>query len=424
MDTEERHSFRKKLQIIYSNCSVFPNLKLYFLCLFSLNWKSGYGLGWPNEEFDDYHLIVYLKCGEDRDDRFFCKELVKLFGNDAIEEFVDFRRPTEEVKVRFLADAPDAQAVKLPAKPGTGIYMQRKFLHSFTTPETVEALYGTNLTMSRRGTLTAICHDIKSDPKESYAMTCFHVGYNSWDGTGLARDDRDKFKKLFEHFKMKEEMLTVQKETKYFYEDSPGHHKPLGGYNESLVNERNDVLLISLKPNVNIECAIENFSGTVGLKRKEKKAKVVKIGPGEIKKGIIKERTTLDNIPFENFYGIRSTDPEKSFLESGDSGSLVCIEETDQRLSPFAYGVAEIDLTEEELQKLKIDPKDHADPRLTLCLDFQNSFDDLNKEMGASVDLVPCFEDCDPAGPNPSPNLRSGFCREENSQNVNYLLFM
>ena len=359
-------------------------IKLYFLCLFSLNWKSGYGLGWPNEEFDDYHLIVYLKCGEDRDDRFFYEELVKLFGNDAIEEFVDFRRPTKEVKVRFLADAPEAPAVKLPAEPGTGIYMQtEKSVDPLTTLETREAMHGKNPVMSRKGTLTAICHDKTTEPKTSYAMTCFHVGYNGqYDVNFNVGVDGEAFKRKFDVLKMEAETPSEQqKQTEYFYEDSPGHHKPLGRYRKCLVNKRNDVVLISLKPNVNIECAIENFSGTVGLKRKRKKTKagkkkdnqdgsiVVKIGPGEIKKGIIKERTTLDNIPFENFYGIRSTDPEKSFLESGDSGSLVCIEETDQRLSPFAYGVAEIDLTEEELQKLKIDPKD-PDPRLTLCLDF------------------------------------------------------
>ena len=408
MDTEERHSFRKKLQIIYSNCSVFPNLKLYFLCLFSLNWKSGYGLGWPNEEFDDYHLIVYLKCGEDRDDRFFCEELVKLFGNEAIKEFVDFRRPTEEVKVRFLADAPDAQAVKLPAEPGTGIYIQTEnSVHPLTTPGTLEAKHGINPVISKRGTLTAICHDKTTEPKTSYAMTCFHVGYNGqYDVNFNVRVDREAFNSDFRSLKMEAETpSTQQMQTKYFYEDSPGHHKPLGRYRKCLVNKRNDLLLISLKPNVSIECAIENFSGTVGLKRKRKKAKVgkkknnqdgsivVKIGPGEIKEGIIKERTTLDNIPFENFYGIRSTNPEKSFLEAGDSGSLVCIKETDEKLSPFAYGVAEIDLTEEELQKLKLDPNS-PDPRLSLCLDFQNSFDDLKEKMGTSVHLVPCFKDC------------------------------
>ena len=410
MDTEEQRMLviRKKLQLIYLNCSVFPNLKLYFLCLFSLNWKSGYGLGWPNEEFDDYHLIVYLKCGEDRDDSFFCKELVEIFGNKAIEKFVDFRRPTEEVKVRFLADAPDTQAVKLPAEPGTGIYIQTENLvHPLTTPETLEAMHGINPAISRKGTLTAICHDKTTEPKKSYAMTCFHVGYNGeYDVNFNMRVDREAFKREFGFLKMEAETpSTQQKQTEYFYEDSPGHHKPLGRYRKCLVNKRNDVLLISLEPDVNIFCGIGKYSGTVGLKRKRKKAKagkkkdnqdgtiVVKIGPGEIKKGIIIERTTLDNIPFEDFYGIRSIEPEKTFLEAGDSGSLVCIKETDEKLSPFAYGVAEINLTEEELQKLKLGPKS-PDPRLTLCLDFQNSFDDLKEKMGPSVHLVPCFKDC------------------------------
>ena len=389
-----------------------------------------------------------MKCGEDRDDRFFYEELVKLFGNDAIEEFVDFRRPTKEVKVRFLADAPDAP-VKFPAEPGTGIYMQtEKSVDPLTTLETREAMHGKNPVISRKGTLTAIFHDKTTESKTSYAMTCFHVGYNGeYDVNFNVGVDGEAFKRKFDILKMEAKSpSTQQKQTEYFYEDSPGHHKPLGRYKKCLVNKRNDVLLTSLKPNVNIACAIENYSGTVGLKRKRKKAKagkkkdkkdgsiVVKIGPGEIKEGTIRERMTeLDNIPFEDFYGIRSTNPEKSFLVAGDSGSLVCIKWTDQRLSPFAYGVAEIDLNEEELQELKLNPKS-PDPRLTLCLDFKNSLEDLKKKMGTNVHLVPCFKDCDPAGLSecenervgsvgPSPNLRSGFC-EENSNNVNYLLLM
>ena len=78
-------------------CVCISKLKLHFIC-FSLNWIGGYGLGWrPNEEKDDYHLVVYLKFDDTRDKSNLHEELVKCFDEEIIKCMGGFSQAVTKV---------------------------------------------------------------------------------------------------------------------------------------------------------------------------------------------------------------------------------------------------------------------------------------------------------------------------------------
>ena len=310
-------------------------------------------------------------------------KIVKLLEDDDIN-WVELSRQTKEVEVRFLTDKPEPNHVAIDAsngesrsfvKPGASIMLENGVDFSeLSTTETAEAL---SRNTSSRGILTAICDNSRRNQgANSFALTCFHVGYNSKNdqvrlGLPTIEGFRDKFK-IFQDEARRP--CKRQKETKYHYQPQNRDCRSydVETFNLGLFDKDRDLLLIHIGKDVKFMCAVEKYSGEWGLtwykkklgrKRKKKDRKnqakqdeVVKIGSRGIRLGKMSSNLHAEGKNdhlFEDFYVVRSTDPCQSFLDDGDSGSLVCMG-NDGKYSPFAYGVCETDLGKDQTKVILV----------------------------------------------------------------------
>ena len=363
-------------------------------------WISCYGLAWPNEEIEEFHLVIYVRKCVTESNPVLLTKLVKLLEDDKVENWVELIRQTKEVEVRFLADKPEPNhnvnddindEPESFAQPGASVVIQRDGVGvtELNPSQTAKALGDY---ISSRGALTAICHkSSENQHTNSFALTCFHVGYNG------ENDLERPGLQTIEHFRHRWEIFQgearnpcpQQKETNYHYQpQNENRHSHdvgtscLGKYVYGLFDKDKDLLLIHIGEDVKFKCAIEKYSGEWGMtwyrkklrkkgkKRRKNQAKqdeVVKIGPQGIRHGKISSNlhpVENDHL-FEGFYVVCPTDPFRSFLEDGDSGSLVCIV-NDGKYTPVAYGVCETDLGNGNLG--------------SLCLDLEEGVEKLKSE--------------------------------------------
>ena len=241
-------------------------------------------------------------------------------------------------------------------------------------------------TLAGAGTLTMFC----CKDQQHYALTCFHVGCKT------ALNEDDNIREIRERFPRYRDY--AQQQRYYFYEEDNNNYRQLGDFDDGHFGYEWDILCVKIPDGVEIDCRIadvpnpnwdqlwlELYESVVekenqGLAQKVEKiclsspfvrGQVVKIGFAYMEED--------GNLLFADTTVVKGD--SGSFMEDGDSGSLICFLDEEEQKKTFAYGVMEVD-------KLTLPDGSSIKGPFIICLNLELALEELDlKEAG-------CFNVC------------------------------
>ncbi|CAB4030451.1 Hypothetical predicted protein, partial [Paramuricea clavata] len=323
----------------------------YFYILHSFPWFCGaYGLARPNKKIPRLHLFLTVKTGTKKS--VVRRDLKDKYKCDAKEYFRLLQEPKRKPRMKYLADSS--------AEPSTS-----------TGPSVLPSPVGGVLAcisgnpvtdMAAKGTLTIVCYK----NGHHYALTCFHVGcandetrFNSTFNVNVdnIRKIRSSLPTYVFHAREKKYWFTERafdsKNKPLSYEDDLSSDTSHGNFHKYHFDSECDILSVKVPGDTNINCKMTGVTcldlNSIWVELLDKFAEWndSSDNPVEVKKigfssGLTCGHlvTTSYNHPdlYKNAIAVKG-----SFLENGDSGSLVFFLDKNNQRQVFAYGVCEIE---------------------------------------------------------------------------------
>lgn len=354
--------------------------------IYSFSWMSGaYGLIGPNKKIRRPHLFLTVKKGVKKSD-VRC-ELKDTFQHDPKKYFELLREPKKKPKIKYLVNgvndgshSPRSVSSDQPA-PGGGVLAcnaksnQSNPLRAPELPEVHETERDL-LEVQGIGTLTMFC----SPGGQHYALTCFHVGCaNDQNRLNAAihkvediQQIRNSLKSYADYAKRQQYYFIKgrgdsgsENNSRHEYNNNESisfgddgcNHICLGDFKDYHFDCECDILSLKIPNNIKIDCKLADVIYLNGKEMWTQLNNVLKSRtPVQVEKiGYFTALTcghiatsnftySLDNyLLFQDAIVVEGNGDSASFLEGGDSGSLVFIRDEKNRKMAFAYGVCKVD---------------------------------------------------------------------------------
>jgi hypothetical protein len=359
------------------------------LFLYSFLWFCGaYGLARPNKKIPHLHLFLTVKRGTKKS--VVRRDLKDKYKRDAKEYFRLLQEPKRKPRMKYLADS-SAQSSTSPVpsvlpSPVGGIQA---------------CISGNPVTdMPATGTLTIFCYK----NGHHYALTCFHVG---------CANDETRFNSTFNInvdniLKIRSSLPTYvshAREKRYWFTEREfdsnnelidlSNYTPLGDLHKYHFDSECDILSVKVPEGTEINCKmtgvtsldlnsiwvelLDKFAEWNGSSENPVEVKKIGFSSGLTCGHVV---TTSYNHPdlYKNAIAVKG-----SFLENGDSGSLVFFLDKNNQRQVFAYGVCEIEeLLSEEPDSTNSTSHENASPAQPTTSD-----DNDNDDVSEMVDVLP-----------------------------------
>ncbi len=229
------------------------------------------------------------------------------------------------------------------------------------------------------GTLTMFC----CKDGQHYALTCFHVG------CGTALNEDHNIREISQRFPRYRDHAERQS---YYFNNID---RPLGDFDDGHFDREWDILCVRIPDDVEIDCRIadvpnpnwdrvwvELYERVVERRDQVQVEKICLSSPfvrGQIVETEFSYRERNGRILFNDTTVVKGD--SGSFLEDGDSGSLVYFLDEEERKKAFAYGVMEAD--ELTLPDGSLIPGPFA-----ICLNLEKALEELDLQEAG------CFNVC------------------------------
>ncbi len=342
-----------------------------WLCfLYSFPWLCGaYGLTAPTKKISRPHIYLTVKRGKKKSD--VRRDLEDKFKCDAKEYFELLQEPKRKPKIKYLGQhlgrVKSEASSSLRAAPGGGVLACINNNSSNSNPLRVpEKNERDNLSVAQGiGTLTMFCvHD-----NQHYALTCFHVGCAT-DSTRLnatinkkeeIEELRSSLPTYVKHAKQQQyyftEMAVKNNNESISFGDDGSKYTPLGDFHKYHFDNKCDIMSLKVLADTEIDCRMQDTAcPNWNSIWDEFYERVLRTGhnPVEVVKNGFSSGLTHGHIVPCDFSSNQETESlfqdaivvkgcNGPFLESGDSGALVCFHGNDNHKQAFAYGVCELD---------------------------------------------------------------------------------
>ena len=344
--------------------------------------SGAYGLIGPSKKIRRPHLFLTVKKGVKKFDAR-C-DIEDTFQCDPKKYFELLREPKKKPKIKYLGNgvhdgshASRRMSSDQPA-PGGGVLacnVQSNPLRAPELPE-VHETERDSLEVQGTGTLTMFC----SPGRQHCALTCFHVGCaNDQNRLNAAfhkvediRQIRNSLKSYADYAKRQQYYFikgrsddSLENNSRHEYNndesisfgDDGCNHICLGDFKDYRFDSECDILSLKIPNNIEIHCkqadviylnGEEMWTQLNNVLKSPTPVKVEKIGfSTALTCGHIATSNftyCLKSYPlFEDAIVVKGNGGSASFLEGGDSGSLVFIRDENNRKMAFAYGVCKVD---------------------------------------------------------------------------------